>query len=307
MPTERFLLFLGLGALAAVCVPAPAAPAAASNPIVYQAGDTTPDAPGAPDVSTVTVSDTTAGLITLQISFVPGTEHDIGDSYSVYIDSDQNPTTGDISGAGTDYLLQYDGTEGGGLGLYKWDGKSSYAPVDKTSLQGSFSGDSQYFVIAASELGITDGFNFNVAAAVGSDASTSSAVDFVPEGNTNLHYAMQNRVQAAVKLSLSDWEYTTPHAGKPFVTLLLVKRSDTGAILKGGATIKCKLAVAGKTVSLYSKGFQAVPWRTGGSKTAAGCDWHLPAGSAGKGLVATESVTLGTSTVAKSFAYTIRK
>ena len=301
----KLVVAIFLAGLAVAAVPSAAVPAVASTPVVFQANDTTPDTPGAPDIASVTVSDTAQGLITFQISFVPGSEHDLGDSYSVYIDSDQNPTTGDLGGAGTDYLLQYDGTAGGGLGLYKWDGKSSYAPVDKTSLQGSFSGDSQYFVIAASELRITDGFNFAVAGAVGSDPSNSSLVDFVPEGNTNLHYAMQNKVKA-VALSLSDWDYVTPHAGKPFLTYLLVKRSDTGLLLTGGATIQCKLAVGGKTVALYGKAFQRVSW-TGGPKTAAICDWHLPAGSAGRGLVATESVTLGTSTVSKTFAYKVRK
>jgi hypothetical protein len=182
-------------------------------------------ATGAPDVANVVVSDTTQGLITFQLDFVPGTEQQAQDRFNVYIDSDQNPTTGDVSGAGTEYLLQYDGLPGGGLELFKWDGKSSYQFVKSPSLRGSFTGDAQYFSMAASELGIGDGFNFNfnfnfnVAAAVGEDPATSSQVDFLPENGTNFHYSMQSK--AVIRLNVADWEDSSaPRAGKPYTTAL---------------------------------------------------------------------------------------
>jgi hypothetical protein len=306
MVYTRVLLAL-TAALAAVAFPSAAMPAVASTPVVYQAADTSPDTPGAPDIASVTVSDSAAGLLTFQISFVPGTEHQVGDSYNVYVDSDQNPTTGDISGAGADYLLQYDGGESGGLGLYKWDGKSSYAPVAKTSLQGSFSADSQYFVISASELGISDGFNFNAAAAVGADPGTSQAVDFVPENGTNFHYAMQNRVTTAVKLSIADWQANTPRRGKYFATELAVKRSDTGALLTSGGTISCALSIRGGSLPVLVHKFLKVSWYSGGSKTAAVCAWRIPVGAVGATATAKETVALGTSTISKSFAYRVKK
>jgi hypothetical protein len=304
---RRLLIAVAAACVASVAIPSTATPAVASGPVVFQASDTSPDQPGAPDISSVTVSDTTQGLITIQIAFVSGTEHLPGDSYGVYIDSDQNPTTGDLSGAGTDYLMQYDSTEGGGLGLYKWDGKSSYAPASRPSLHGSFVGDNQYFVFAASDLGITDGFNFNVVAAVGSDPSTSSVVDFVPDTQTNLHYSMQNKAKAAaVSLSITDWSLNVPHAGKYFGIGLAVKRSDTGALL-GNGRIGCTLNVGGRTVPAALKRFTKFPWYKGGAKLAAVCAWRIPVGSAGATATAKETVTLGTSTVSKTFVERIGK
>lgn len=294
-----------VGFAVAAAAAAGASPAFASNPISYAAADNSPDTPGAPDITSVIVSDTTQGLITFQLNFAPGTEQQTLDSYAVYIDTDQNPTTGDPTGAGTDFLLEYDGTPGGGIGLYKWDGKSAYQFVSSASLKGNFSGDSQYFVIAASELGIVDGFNFNVAAAVGSDPSTSSQTDFVPENGTNFHYSLQSK--AVVTLKVSDWEDFIPHAGKTYATALIATRSDTAAALSGGATIKCTLTINGRPAPAGSHGFATVSWYKGGKKKAAVCAWHLPAGSVGAKLVATESVTLGSSTVSRVYTARVKK
>jgi len=299
-------LFSCLIASLAVVVVAFAPAALASNPVTYSANDTSPDAAGAPDITSVVVSDSTQGLITFQINFAPGTDQPSQDSYNVYVDADQNPTTGDPSGAGTDYLLQYDGTPGGGLGFYKWDGKSAYQFVSTSSLTGNFTGDSQYFVIAASDMGITDGFNFNVAAAIGSDPSTSSQVDFVPENGTNFHYSIQSK--PTITLRLADWEDTsTAHAGKGFATAIIVTRSDSAAAVVGGATVTCTLTVRGRRVAAVTHGFTKVPWYKGGPKKAAVCTWRLPANSAGATLVAKETVTLGSATASKAFTARIHK
>jgi hypothetical protein len=292
-----------LGALGVLLAPAPAL---ASNPVTYTATDVSPDVSGAPDITSVLVSDSTQGLITFQLNFAPGTEQQAQDNYNIYIDADQNPTTGDPTGAGTDYLLQYDGTPNGGLALFKWDGTSSYQFVKSASLTGSFSGDSQYFVIAASELGITDGFNFNVSAAVGPGDSQSSQIDFIPEDGTNAHYSMQSK--AIIKLQLADWEDSAvAHAGKIFSTALLVTRSDTGAPVVSGGTVKCRLALRGVTVSVFQRGFIKVPWYKGGPKTAAVCIWRLPTRFIGAVLTAKMSVTLGSSTVSRVFTTRVRK
>jgi hypothetical protein len=91
---------------------------------------------GASDIGSISVSDNTNGLITFQVSLVPGSAQIAQDSISIYIDSDQNPTTGDTGGAGADYDLSCDGTTNS-IGLYKWDGSSSYTFVDTKSLTGS--------------------------------------------------------------------------------------------------------------------------------------------------------------------------
>lgn len=303
--TRRFLSSTLVVAAAAAAFALPAASSPAASPVTYTATDPSPDTPGAPDITSVVVTDTTQGLITFQINFAPGTEQQALDSFGVYVDSDQNPTTGDTSVAGTDFLIQYYGGSDGGLGVYKWDGTSAYQFVTSSSLRGTFSGDSQYFVVAASELGITDGFNFNVAAAIGADPGTSSQVDYLPEDGTNFHYSMQSK--AIVTLKVSDWEDFTPHAGKIYATAIIATRSDTNAPLSGGATIKCVLTINGRVGPSASRGFTTVAWYKGGRKRAAVCSWRLPSGSAGAKLVATESVTLGGSTVSRAYVARVKK
>ncbi|MDX6471911.1 MAG: hypothetical protein QOK22_727 [Gaiellaceae bacterium] len=303
--TTRVLLGALLGCLAAVGLPFAAAPGLAANPVTYMANDTSPDTPGAPDITSVLVTDTTQGLITFQINFTPGTEQQPQDSYSVFVDSDQNPTTGDPGGAGTDYLLLYDGTPGGGLGVFKWDGNSSYRVVDGTSLRGTFSGDSQYFTIAASELGITDGFNFNVAAAIGSDPVSSSQVDLVPESGTNFHYSVQSK--AVITLTVSDSEDgAVVRAGQPYDTEVQVTRSDTGAVATSGK-VQCLLAFHGHRVPVILNGFQKVPWYKGAPRVAAVCMYQLPKGAAGMTLTARETVTVGGATASKLFVFRVHK
>jgi hypothetical protein len=302
---RRVLVSALVGGLGSLGVLVAAAPALASNPVTYTATDPTPDVSAAPDITNVLVWDTTQGLITFQINFAPGTEQQAQDTYSVWIDSDQNPTTGDPTAAGIDYAVAYDGTQNG-LGLFKWDGTSSYRYVSNASLTGSFSGDSQYFVIPASELGITDGFNFNVSAALGPVTSPSSQVDQVPEDGTNFHYAMQSR--PIVTLRLTNWASSAvARTGQLYLTALLVTRSDTGSPVGSGTTVSCRLVVHGRTVPPLLNGFQKWPWPTGGSKTAAVCAWRLPNRSVGAVLKAKETVTLGTSTVSRVFTPRVRK
>lgn len=277
------------------------AEARAANPVTYQA--TVTAAAGTPDITSVVVSDNTRGLITIQVNFSPGTEDYTKDSFGAYIDSDENPTTGDLGGAGADYLLLFDGTTNS-VGLYKWVG-SDYASVSSSSLQGSFNGDSQYFVIAASELGITDGFNFNVGAGVGPDPASSSQSDFAPADGTNWHYSMQSKAQ--ISLHLSDWEDFYAYAGKVYSTALLVTRSDTNAVVISGATIKCTLTVGGRPDQNIYSGYTTVKWYKGGSRQAAVCRWRLPKSSAGQTLRAKESVTLGDSTISRTYTEHVKK
>jgi hypothetical protein len=107
---------------------------------------------------------------------------------------------------------------------------------------------------------------------------------------------------------VADWEDSAvAHAGKNFSTALLVTRSDTGAPVVSGGTVKCTLTVRGITVSVLQQGFVKVPWYKGGPKTAAVCTWHLPTRFLGAVLTARTSVTLGNSTVSRVFTAQVRK
>jgi hypothetical protein len=274
---------------------AAASPAATSSPVIYQANDTQPDLAGAPDLSNIAVSDSSQGTITFQFTFVPGTEDWTKDNLAVYIDSDQNPATGDPSW-GTDYVVEYDGPSDE-YAIYKWDG-TQYTLFSDNEVSVDTMGDTLYFFIAPGALGITEGFNFFAEAGVGDDTASSTIYDLMPEGATLFHYTMQ-LFKPAVKLSLAGAEVSPLSAGNAFQMALAVKRSDTGSLLGAGAgaKIQCALTIGGKAIRASAKFFINAQWYSGGGKMAAVCFWKIPASAVGKPLVAREAVSLGSSTV----------
>src|SRR5262245_10964937 len=107
--------FLASGAFAEST--APASPAA--NSTTYQ--DSVGEDPAAPDISTITVSNTDAGLLSFRIA-VPN-RATLGPDmwFEIWVNSDNNLATGDQEIAGVDYVMQLIQGE---ILLYRWDGET---------------------------------------------------------------------------------------------------------------------------------------------------------------------------------------
>ena len=105
--------------------------------------------------------------------------------FLIFIDSDNNPATGDTASLGADYAIDL---ESGAVGLFQWNG-TTYAPASaQTSLTSAYASTGPTIHVAASELGNTRAIRFGTVAASGFavDASgnpitTNEHRDFAPD------------------------------------------------------------------------------------------------------------------------------
>jgi len=155
----------------------PTAPTAVSaNSTSYQ--DSSGENPAAPDITTITVSNTDAGLISFKIA-IPNRAQ-LGQDMLVllFVDSDANAQTGDPESLGADYVIQIFGGE---AALFRWDGgdftrRAGDPPA--TSLIFSYA-NGVTVTMSAAELGNTKKFGFAVIAISGVAIDpTTGDVDF---------------------------------------------------------------------------------------------------------------------------------
>ena len=269
-------------ALAVVAVPAaasgafssPSAPAAiAANSTDYQ--DSAGENPAAPDITTLTVSNTDAGQVSFRIN-IPNRATFSADMYvAVEVDSDNNANTG--SPDGTEYAIE---VFQGEAALFRWDGTNfTRRPGDPafTSLLFSYQGGITIRMSAA-ELGNTKAFKFStfVASGIVVDPVTGAAdftkavVDFAPAAGAGL-YVYQVRVTPA-RLVVRRVSTGRPTAGKPFTVRMVVARSDTNAVVRNGR-VTCVGRVGNARLRARVQNVVA---------GAATCTWNLPANSKGK-------------------------
>lgn len=184
---KRFLVL----ALAAVFV-APASAAVKANPATFT--DATGDAGTAADVSSVVVSNDANGQITFQVNFADPLAST--DTVDLYVDADNNASTGDPNAAGAEYDLYAD-IGGNSWDLSVWNGSSWVDASSYATVHAGHTTSRQTFSINASELGGTSAFNFWVDSNDGSggqghedqapDNSVWSYQLAAPSGGTTTH------------------------------------------------------------------------------------------------------------------------
>jgi hypothetical protein len=252
----------------------PAAPAAtAANSTDYQ--DSTGENAAAPDITTLTVSNTDAGQVSFRINVPNRASFSADMLIALEVDSDNNSATG--SPDGTDYAIEIFQGE---AALFRWDGTNfTRRPGDPpfTSLLFSYQGGITVRMSAA-ELGNTKAFKFAafvfsgiaVDPVTGALDFTNAVADAAPAVGAGL-YAYQVRVTPA---TLVVKRVTTGRAtaGKPFTVRMVAARSDTNAVVRNG-----RVTCVGRVGNARLKArVQSV---VGGAAT---CTWNLPANSKGK-------------------------
>ena len=257
------------GALSGPAVPA----ALAANSTDYQ--DSSGENPAAPDITTLTVSNTDAGLISFRIN-IPNRANFSADMYvALDVDADNNASTGSPDGA--EYAIE---VFRGEAALFRWDGTAFTRRAGDppfTSLLFSYQGGIT-IRISAAELGNTKAFKFGalVASGIAVDPTTNEAdftnavADFAPAAGAGL-FAYQVRLTPAT-LIVRRTTVGKATAGKPFTVRMVAARSDTNAVVRNG-----RVTCVGRfgTARLRAR-VQAV---VGGAAT---CTWNLPANSKGK-------------------------
>ena len=213
--------------------------APATNSVTFQ--DSTGEDPAGPDITTVTVSNDDTGMITFRVNIPnrPSLGQDM--LFEIWVDSDDNASTGDPELAGVDYVMQL---VRGEISLYKWDGADftrRFGDPPAVTLSQSYQAGLTV-KISASELGNTKKFKFFVIAlsglvvdpVTGEIDGANAHGDAAPGGGTGLYpYEVKITPPTLVAKKLTAVP-AKPKAGKPFTLRLVAARSDTGAVIQNG-------------------------------------------------------------------------
>jgi hypothetical protein len=258
----------------------PAAPeAVAANSTSYQ--DSAGENPAAPDITTLTVSNTDAGMLSFRVN-VPNRPSFGQDMLIVlFVDADNNPATGDPDplGQGVDYVVEIFGGE---AALFRWDGTNftrRAGDPPATSLIFSYQGGIT-INISTAELGNTKALKFNVLVFSGitidsttGDLDFTNAVgDVAPAAGAGLYqYEVKITPPTLVVRSLKPTP-KSPIAGRSFTLRLVAARSDTNAVVQNGR-VTCVGRIGNARLRAQVQQVQ------GGAAT---CTWNVPPTARGK-------------------------
>jgi hypothetical protein len=279
--------------VAALCALLLAVPAGASNSVTY--ADSIGENPAAPDITSIVVSNDDSGLITFQVNVSnrPALTSDM--LFLIFLDTDNNPATGDNQSYGADYAIQL---VPGEVDLFKWNGTDYSAAPSQTSLVYAYGTGGPTIKISASDLGATKAFNFQVIAASGiaTDASgnpdfTNVKADVAPDAG---HGMFAYQVKATLKLAISSFTTApaTIRAGGTLTATAGITENDTNGPLQQGFT-SCHAIVAGKVLTVTSSGVV---------NGVATCVWKVPKKTKGKTVSATLTVVYNGAKISRTFS-----
>jgi hypothetical protein len=247
----RTLLLLGLATLV-VAVPTALGGSShrASNSTSFP--DSTGEDAAAPDITSVNVSNDDAGMITFQvlISNRPAFTDDM--FLLIFMDTDQNASTGDPDFLGADYAIQM---VPGAADLFQWQTSANnyVRATSQASLTFSYAATGATLRISAADLGKTKAVKFAVlvisglaVTATGDLDATNAHRDLAPDPGHGF-----NTYQVLTKLVLTVTAFTTSpkpaKAGRAFSVSMAVKENDTNGPVASG-TVLCAASLAGKRI-----------------------------------------------------------
>jgi len=284
----RRALFVLTAVLGLVIVPLGSADSSYTDP----AGDSR----SAPDIRTVDVSNTDAGLITFRMT--------AGLTPDTWVRVSLAAAKNGVEVSGDAYYVGVAMNPDGSLSTFTYRVKSGPVnlgiPVEATA-----SASAATFSFAASAFGIEDGFNFRMLSWHMATATTADS-DNMPDGSGVYYYSMAKAVPPAspsppapaiVKPIIGRATTVPAHAvaGRRFAVSFRVTRSDTGAPLTSGKMI-CNPSVAGKVLR-HSESF------SGGT---ARLSFTIPKSAKGKLLRVSTTIEFGARSTSKVATFHVR-
>jgi hypothetical protein len=307
-PSRALAIALAAGATIAASTCAAQASTAQSTPAVVtaprhvQANSVTfPVSPAAdasaPAIASVTVSNDDNGKLTFAIGVPnrPALTPDM--DISIFLDTDQNPATGETDLGGVDYVIDLSNNS---VDLAKWNGTGLYyLSPSPSSLVYSYANGPTITVDAPDIASGLASFNFFVAAASGIAGTpdnqdwTNAHVDFAPAaGHGMFTYQIKT---TPLQISVASLKTSTAKAGGVFTATMAVASTRPDA-LANGATVTCTAKVAGKSLVATAKGF------SGGRAT---CSWRVPKTAKGKKITGSVAVSAQGLTAQRQFSATV--
>ena len=289
-------------ALPTVASGAFSAPAAQqANTTTYQ--DSVGENPAAPDITTLTVSNTDAGLIQFRAT-VPNRAQLTQDMLLLlFVDSDANPQTGDPTELGADYVIE---VFGGEAALFRWDGTNftrRAGDPPATSLIFAYQGGVT-ITISAAELGNTKKFGFSFIAVSGITIDpttqdldfTNAVADIAPAANAGLYQFEVKITPATLVVRSLRGTPRNPTAGRTFTLRLVAARSDTNAVVQNGR-VTCVGRIGNARLRAQAQRVQ------GGAAT---CTWNIPPAAKGKTFRGSVAVVFEGLRASQSFSGKVR-
>jgi hypothetical protein len=279
-----------------------AAPAAVTaNSTDYQ--DSTGENPAAPDITTLTVSNDDAGLITFRVN-VPNRPQLGQDMYFLmFVDSDNNAATGSADTGGADYVME---VVRGEIALFRWDGTDFTRRFgDPSAVTLTFSYQAGITIrISQAELGNTTRLKFFtivesgvVVDPVTGDLDFTNAVgDAAPGGGVGLYPYEVIRARPTLVVRSIRGTPAAPRAGRTFSLRMVAARSDTNAVIQNG-----RVTCVGRAGNSRLRAQLA---RVQGG--AAVCTWQVPANAKGKTFRGSVTIVFEGLRASRSFSARIR-
>jgi hypothetical protein len=236
--------------------------AAESPPKSYSDGAA--DNGTAPDISTVSVTNSTDGQYTFAVQL--NTEYGDNAELYLYLDTDQNTATGDPDNLGADYLF-YDDHASHSFSLAEWNG-ADWEDAPETTASVLVAAD-RYTVTASvnqSDLGDARTFDFFVVTD-NTDGGTDD-YDDAPSGSGAWTYALQPALTLAA--TARTVIVRRHHA---WGVMMMVTRSDTGKTVSGDGSLLCSATAGGAKLRTADSGFVSA---ASGGQSIAYCQFALP-------------------------------
>ncbi|MDQ3672055.1 MAG: hypothetical protein M3364_06415 [Actinomycetota bacterium] len=249
----------------------------AANSATFQ--DSTGEDPLAPDITSLTVSNDDAGIVSFRIN-VPN-RPTLGQDMLIvlFVDTDANDATGSQDLPGVDYVIE---VARGEANLFKWDGTDFTRRFgDPSALTLSFSYQAGVTIrISAAELGNTTKLEFLtfvesgivVDPITGNFDFTNAKADVAPGGGVGLYPFTVIIAKPTLVVRGVTTTPRAPKAGATFTMRMTAARSDTGAVLQNG-----RVTCVGRAGTARLRAQLARV--QGGAVT---CTWLIPANAKGK-------------------------
>jgi hypothetical protein len=253
--------------------------------------DATGDSGTAPDIATIAVTNDDHGLYTFSIVFA--TPYTGSDDIEIFMDTDNNVSTGDPQGAGTDYVF-LDDYASHSFDLFSWQSNDFVrAPHPTAAVVVSSDNKTVTMTVNKSDLGGSTGFNFFLLTSDGT--FDTGHVDDAPSGPGLFSYSSQT----VFTLSPGTSNDGVAKAGGTWTVSMSAVRSDTKATVGSEGTIACNATEGLKRLAVVSHAFVS---SGGGGGSTAVCTFRVPKKPLHAAVHATVTVADAGQFTSKTFA-----
>jgi hypothetical protein len=203
--------------------------------------DPTGDSSTAPDITTVTATNDSAGNLTFRVTTNQASL--TADALlAISLDTDTNATTGQD---GDDYVFLLDGT---GWALLKWDG-AKFAAASIPSANAGYASGTATFKVNKADIGVADSLVYYVDS-LQFDATGDNvlASDTAPDGTGVFTYNLTKPASVKLAAGTPSFRPARAVAGHTETVTFSISRSDSGAGLASG-TATCTVKIGTATVA----------------------------------------------------------